>query len=172
MPRRKVEPIPNEIDSSAVEPVPENLPALEQVPAADQTKPPVEDSIREESGRVRGAVCPVNAEHGGVRVYKTEGRLRYLSCGTCGKHWKWTGPRYSRPLPWVESLAQRLETAASRPQIVEGASVVVFSAEDISRTAAALRQIADQSRAEFETNGAPPAKTDPEEESRKQRGRR
>lgn len=162
-------------DSTATEhPVPV-VPALEQVSATTRTILPAEDLSGDDFIRHPRSVCPVNAAHPHVRVYKTSGRLRYISCGTCGKHWKSTAPRCSRPLPWVEILAQRLETAASRPQTVKGTDVVIFSAADIARTAAALRQIADQSRAEFQMNGTPPQNIDPDnppQNSRNNRGRR
>lgn len=42
---------------------------------------------------VSAGPCPLVANHGPGRVYKTKGRVRYCVCDHCGATWTKAGPR-------------------------------------------------------------------------------
>lgn len=97
------------------------------------------------NGRFSGPklVCPTNAEHRRVRVYKTSGRTRYCVCDDCTRTWKVVAEAAHPATTYLEALASRLESAASNPQPVAGQQVVVIGVEDARKTAAQLRSISN-----------------------------
>lgn len=100
------------------------------------------------NGRLRKAVCPVNPEHGGARVYKTAQRTRYCVCDTCGRTWKQTGARYSQAADWCQELADKLEQEARKSSTIGTREVVVLEVASVRKIAAQLREIASQTERE------------------------
>jgi hypothetical protein len=98
-----------------------------------------------ETGRYAGPklVCPNNALHQRVRVYRTKGTTRYCTCSDCGSHFKAVGDFATPVQTYLEKLADRLERAASSPQTINGQAVVVLGVDDVRRTAQQLRDSAE-----------------------------
>lgn len=94
------------------------------------------------NGRMRKAVCPVNPEHTGARVYKTSARTRYCVCDTCGRSWKQTGARYSAAADWCVELADKLDLEARSPSTIGTRTVVVLDVAAVRKIAGRLREIA------------------------------
>jgi hypothetical protein len=65
-------------------------------------------------------VCPISAEHPGARVYRTDLRMRYCKCNTCGHLWK-------------------MEDSCSEPQQIEGQACIVIPVKSARLLAKKMR---------------------------------
>lgn len=85
------------------------------------------------------AVCPLNPDHPGARVYRTIHRTRYCKCNTCGHQWKMSGPPSTPTSEWLNGLADKLAESVKDPQEVDGRPVIVLSLDSTKRLVKDLR---------------------------------
>ena len=123
--------------------LPEPATTATSAPPVDPVaKTPSTDSDVGTNNRMRRAVCPVNPNHPGAKVYKTAARTRYCKCDTCGRSWKQTAPEYTQAQQWAEGLADTLEKEAGRPSTMGTRLVVVLDVASVRKIVTQLRDIA------------------------------
>lgn len=121
--------------------LPEAATSATSAPPATAAAPSTDSDVGT-NNRMRRAVCPVNPNHGGAKVYKTSGRTRYCKCDTCGRSWKQTAPEYTQAQQWAEGLADTLEKEAGRPSTMGTRLVVVLDVASVRKIVGQLRDIA------------------------------
>jgi hypothetical protein len=119
--------------------------------AAAEQQP--EEELRQvptRSANVLAGSCPKSKAHTAVRVYKTDGRIRYCKCNDCGSTWKMTGPAAGEGLITDddrELLLLFADALDDRERVLAGdkgneVEIIQISAADADEFAETLRRIA------------------------------
>jgi hypothetical protein len=83
--------------------------------------------------------CPINGDHPGAKVYRTDLRTRYCKCNTCGHLWKMAGPPASPTAEFLDESATTLEESCSEPQQIEGQACIIIPVKSARLLAKKMR---------------------------------